>query len=139
AGSAPALLELVAGRVDSSITLPTAALPHIKAGRLRALGVASSQRSGALPDVPTLTEAGYPVLALGWGGIAGPHGTPSRIVQRLNAEVGKALKLPDVRQRIESFGGEVRFSSPDEFTRFIREEYERWGPVISQAGVRAGD
>ena len=139
AGSAPALLDLVAARVDGSITLPPAAMPHIKAGRLRALAVASDHRLSALPDVPTLIEAGYRVLALGWGGIASPHGVPRPIIERLNQEVGRALKLADVQERIESFGGTVRFSTPEEFARFVRAEFDRWGPVIKQAGVRIGD
>lgn len=139
AGSAPALLDLVAGRVDASITLPPAAMPHVKAGRLRVLAAATDKRLSALPDVPTLTEAGYPVIANGWAGIGGPRGVPRAIVQRLNAEIGRALALSDVRERIASFGGEVRHSTPDEFARFIREEYERWGPVIRKAGVSLGD
>lgn len=139
AGSAPALLDLVAARVDGSITLPVAAMPHIKGGRLRALAVASDHRLSALPDVPTLSEAGYRVLALGWGGIGSPHGVPRSIVERLNQEVARALKLPDVQERIESFGGTVRFSTPEEFARFVRAEFDRWGPVIKQAGVRIGD
>jgi len=109
AGSAPALLDLVAGRVDSSITLPPAAMPHVKAGRLRALAVASDRRLPALPNVPTLTEIGYPVLALGWGGVAGPHGIPQPIVQRLTREVEHALAMTEVRERIESFGGSIQY------------------------------
>jgi tripartite-type tricarboxylate transporter receptor subunit TctC len=139
AGSAPALLDLVAARVDGSITLPPAAMPHVKAGRLRALAVASDHRLSALSDVPTLTEVGYPVLALGWGGIAAPRGVSRSIVDRINQEVERALKFADVRERIESFGGTVRFSTPEEFTRFVRAEFDRWGPVIKQAGVRVGD
>jgi tripartite-type tricarboxylate transporter receptor subunit TctC len=138
-GSAPALLELVAGRVDSSITLPPAAMPHVKSGRLRALAVASDRRLSTLPDVPTLTEVGYPVLALGWGGIAAPHGVPQPIVQRISREVEHALTMTDVRERIESFGGSIRYRAPEDFARFIRGEYERWKPVIKQAGVRIGD
>jgi len=139
AGSAPALLDLVAGRVDSSITLPPAAMPHVKAGRLRALAVASDRRLPALPNVPTLTEIGYPVLALGWGGVAGPHGISQPIVQRLTREVERALAMTDVRERIESFGGSIRYRTPDDFARFIRGEFDRWGPVIKQAGVKLGD
>jgi tripartite-type tricarboxylate transporter receptor subunit TctC len=139
AGSAPALLDLVAGRVDASITLPPAAMPHVKAGRLRVLAVAGAQRLAAIPDIPTLAEAGYPVDADGWGGIAGPRGVPQPIIQRINSEVRRALKMPDVRERIESFGGQVRYSTPDAFGRYIRAAYERWGPVIRKAGVKLGD
>ena len=73
------------------------------------------------------------------GGVAGPRGVPRAIVDRLNQEIERALKLADVRERIESFGGSVRYSAPEEFARFIRVEFERWRPVIKQAGVRIGD
>jgi tripartite-type tricarboxylate transporter receptor subunit TctC len=139
AGSAPALLDLVAARVDGSITLPPAAMPHVKAGRLRVLAAAGARRLSALPDVPTLAEAGYAVEANGWGGIAGPRGVPQEIVKRINGEVGRALAMPDVRERIESFGGQVRHSTPEAFGRYIRTEHDRWGPVIKKAGVKIGD
>lgn len=139
AGSAPALLDLVAARVDGSITLPPAAMPHVKAGRLRVLAAAGAQRLSALPDVPTMAEAGYAVEANGWGGIAGPRGVPQEIVKRVNVEVGRALTMPDVRERIESFGGQVRHSTPEAFGLYIRAEHDRWGPVIRKAGVKIGD
>jgi tripartite-type tricarboxylate transporter receptor subunit TctC len=139
AGSAPALLDLVAARVDGSITLPPAAMPHVKAGRLRVLAAAGAQRLSALPDVPTMAEAGYAVEANGWGGIAGPRGVPQEIVKRINVEVGRALTMPDVRERIESFGGQVRHSTPEAFGQYIRTEHDRWGPVIKKAGVKVGD
>jgi tripartite-type tricarboxylate transporter receptor subunit TctC len=139
AGSAPALLDLVGGRVDASITLPPAAMPHIKAGRLRVLAVATDRRLSALPEVPTLAEAGYPVIANGWGGIGAPRGVSNAIVQRLNAEIRSALTFADVRERIASFGGDVRHSTPEEFGKFIKDEVDRWGPVIRQAGVSLGD
>jgi tripartite-type tricarboxylate transporter receptor subunit TctC len=139
AGSAPALLDLVGGRVDASITLPPAAMPHIKAGRLRVLAVATDKRLSALPEVPTLAETGYPVIANGWGGIGAPKGVAKVIVQRLNAEIGRALMFADVRERIASFGGDVRHSTPEEFGTFIKDEVDRWRPVIRQAGVSLGD
>ncbi|HYC49268.1 MAG TPA: tripartite tricarboxylate transporter substrate binding protein [Burkholderiales bacterium] len=139
AGSAPALLDLVAARVDGSITLPPAAMPHVKAGRLRVLAAGGAKRLSALPDIPTLTESGYPVIADGWGGIAGPRGVPTRIVQRIDGEIARAVKMRDVRDRIEAFGGEPVHAGPGEFAKFIRTQYDRWGPVIKQAGVKLGD
>lgn len=139
AGSAPALVDLMGGRVDAGITLLPTATPHMRAGRLRVLGVLSANRVSALPEVATLVESGFAVVATGWGGIGAPAGVPRKIVDRLNAEIVRAVNVPDVRERIASLGGEVRHSTPEEFGKFIRDEVNRWVPVIRQAGVTVGD
>ena len=139
AGSAPAVANLVGGHVQSSITIVLTALPHLRAGRIRAIGILSANRSNQLPDLPTFMESGISVVAPGWGGMGAPAGVPKRIVNRLNAEVVRIVNLPEVRERMVSVGGEPRHSTPEEFATLIRAELERWRPVIQQAGVRIDD
>lgn len=139
AGSAPAVANLVGGHVQSSITILLTALPHLRAGRIRAIGILSANRSNQLPDLPTFMESGISVIAPGWGGMGAPAGVPKRIVNRLNAEVVRIVNLPEVRERIVSVGGEPRHSTPEEFATHIRAELERWRPVIQQAGVKIDD
>jgi tripartite-type tricarboxylate transporter receptor subunit TctC len=135
AGSAPAMVDLVGGHVQASITTLPTILPYTSSGRLRALGVLSATRVSRLPDVPTLVESGVAVVAPGWGGIGAPAGVPVPIVRRLNAEIVRIVNLPDVRDRIVAFGGEPRHSSPEEFRRFIGDEMKRWAPVIRESGA----
>jgi len=139
AGSAPAVANLVGGHVQSSVTILLTALPHLRAGRIRAIGILSANRSNQLPDLPTFMESGISVVAPGWGGMGAPAGVPKRIVNRLNAEVVRIVNLPEVRERMVSVGGEPRHSTPEEFATLIRAELERWRPVIQQAGVRIDD
>jgi len=135
AGSAPALLDVVGGRVEAVITLIPTAIPHIKAGRIRPLGVLGDVRSKTLPEIPTLVESGYRVVANGWGGIGAPAGVPRAVVERLNAEIVRAVADPGVAERLAAVGGDPHTSTPDEFARFIRAEVERWGPVVKQSGA----
>ena len=135
AGSAPAVVDLLGGHVQSSITTLPAALPHSASGKLRVLGVLSPARVGRLPDVPTLTESGLAVVATGWGGIGAPAGVPRPIVMRLNQEIVRIVNLADVRDRIVTVGGEPRHSTPEEFHRFIGDELKRWEPVIRESGA----
>jgi len=139
AGSAPAVANLVGGHVQSSITVLLTAMPHLRAGRIRAIGILSANRSNQLADVPTFMESGISVVAPGWGGMGAPAGVPRRIVNLLNAEVARIVNLAEVRERIESVGGEPRRSTPEEFATLIRSELDRWRPVIQQAGVRIDD
>ena len=136
AGSAPAVINLVGGHVQSSVTILLPALPHLRAGRIRAIAILSANRSNQVPEVPTFTEAGSPLIAPGWAGMGAPAGVPRQIVRRLNAEIGRIVDLPDVRDRIASAGAEARRSTPEEFATFIRSEFERWVPVIQQSGAR---
>jgi tripartite-type tricarboxylate transporter receptor subunit TctC len=133
AGSAPAVVDLLGGHVQASITTLPAVLPYASSGRLRLLGVLSATRVSWLPDVPTLVESGIAIIATGWGGIGAPAGVPKEIVRRLNEEIVRIVNLSDVRDRIVTVGGEPRHSSPEEFRRFIGDEMKRWEPVIRES------
>ena len=136
AGSAPAVANLVGGQVDASVTILITATPHLRAGRLRTLGILSEKRSNNLPEVPTLAESGIAVVAPGWGGIGAPAGFPKTLANRLSTEMARVVSLPDVRERLASVGAEPHHAPPAEFAAFIRSELERWRPVIQQAGVK---
>jgi tripartite-type tricarboxylate transporter receptor subunit TctC len=134
---APAIADLLGGQVMSMfVTIPSGA-PHVRAGRLRAIGIASSTRSTALPDVPAIGETvkGYDMTT--WYSLHAPPKTPREIVARLNGAVNAALADPDVQRRLVADGAILRPMSPEAFANFFRGEYERWGPVIRQAGLKA--
>ena len=135
AGSAPAVIELLGGHVEAGVTILTTVLPYLRSGRIRVLGVFSANRVIQLPDVPTLTELGIPVVATGWGGVGAPAGVPAQIVERVNKEVGRIVNLPDVKEKIVALGGEPRHGTPEEFGQFIRDEVARWGPIVRQSGA----
>jgi len=135
-GEAPALTAALAGEVDCVVTTTTAVVPHIGTGALRPLAVTSKTRWKDLPDVPTVTETGIPgVEVTSWTGLAAPHGTPRPVVGRLNQELHRVIALPDVRARLESFGGEVRGNSPDEMKAQVAGEVARWTKVVQEAGI----
>ncbi|OGW69206.1 MAG: hypothetical protein A3A88_06790 [Nitrospirae bacterium RIFCSPLOWO2_01_FULL_62_17] len=136
AGSAPAVANLAGGQVDSAVTILITASPHLRAGRIRAVGVMSTNRSSQLPEVPTFAESGVPLVASGWGGMGAPAGFPKQLIKRLNSEIARIVNLPDVRERIAFVGAEPHHSGPDDFATFIRSEFDRWQPIIQQAGVR---
>jgi tripartite-type tricarboxylate transporter receptor subunit TctC len=135
AGSAPGLLDLVAGRVDSIFVNLPGALPHIRAGRVRALALAGKTRNRVVPEVPTFAEAGWPFEAPGYAGAVFPAGVPAAIVNRMNAEIVRVLKLPEIQERIWNAGSEPRSSTPQEFAKFLRDDVARWAPVIKAAGA----
>lgn len=136
-GDATAYTELLAGRVDATLTAITSALPHIQAGRLRVLGVASEERSPVYPQAATLREQGLPtVVGYGWFGLIAPAGTPAPIVARLQAETNRALVDPAIRQRLIALGLQPRGGTPAEFSAFIDAETRKWGEVIRSAGIK---
>ena len=135
-GDSASLTGLLAGDVPMVIAPPTAALGQIRAGRLRAIATTGPQRWPGLPDVPTAAEqgvTGYDVRS--WAGLLAPAGTPRPIVERLHAEVQRALQEPAVRQRLVDIGGEARGLSPDEFRAMLTAESERWTRLVSEAGI----
>ncbi|RYF41652.1 MAG: tripartite tricarboxylate transporter substrate binding protein [Comamonadaceae bacterium] len=137
-GDAPAYAELLAGRIDATLTAITTALPHIQAGKLRVLGVASAARSPLYPEAPTLREQGLPnVIASGWYGLMVPGATPRLVVARLQAEMNRALSDPEVRRKFLTQGLEPRGGTPAEFQAFMDNETRKWTAVIRQAGIKA--
>ena len=137
-GSGPAVADLVSGQVQVMFDGAPSLLPHIRSGKLRAIGAASAQRNRLLPEVPTFAEAGFPGVDVAlWYGMLAPAATPPAIIARLNAEILKALNAPDVRERFAAQGTEAMGGTPGEAAAFIRSEIERWGPVVKKAGVKA--
>lgn len=135
-GIAQGVTDLVAGQISMTFDLGTV-VPHVKSGRLRPIAVANKARSLALPDVPTIAEAGLPGYeASAWYGLFAPAGTPREIVARLNLEAVKALKRPDVRDRLLALGGEPAGTSPEEFAAFIGTEIAKWSKVVQEAKIR---
>jgi tripartite-type tricarboxylate transporter receptor subunit TctC len=130
-GSSAAHPDLISDRITFMIDPLAASAPHIKSGALRALAVSTPQRNAAFPNVPTAAEAGVPGYDFAsWGGIFAPGGTPRDIVQRLNAEVGKALDAPDLKKRFDDMGLVAKPSTPEEFGRFLFAEMARWKGVL---------
>jgi len=132
-----ALTGLLAGEVDIVVVAASSAAAYVKDGRLRALATLDAKRSSAMPEVPTAKEAGLPIVAVNWYLLLAPRGTPPDIVLRLNAESQRALHVPDIRERLEALGGEPVSGPPEEAAAFLRTEYEQWGRVIREAGIKA--
>ena len=137
-GGGPALADVLANQIPGMFTNQDAVLPHVKAGKLRALAVTSVERNSLYPDVPTIAESGYPgFTAVSWTGLSAPKGTPPSIVARLESAMRKAFGEPAARSRLESQGFVVVASSSAEFTRFVRSEIGRWSDVVQKAGIKA--
>jgi tripartite-type tricarboxylate transporter receptor subunit TctC len=125
--SALSVLDLVAGRIDLLFGTPAPVLPHLKAGRLRALAVTSIRRASFLPDLPTIAEAGWPGYDLNlWFGLFAPSATPRAIIDRLNADTRRVLALPETRDALAMQGLEPNAGTPAEFAAMIRDEIARW-------------
>jgi tripartite-type tricarboxylate transporter receptor subunit TctC len=137
-GNPQAVTDLMSGQIELMVTNMPSVIPYIRSGRLRALAVTTKQRSAALPEVPTMEQAGVPGYeSSAWFGLVGQAAMPREIVMKLNAEVVRILKLPDVKENLANQGGEPLFMSADEFSAFMREETAKWGKVVKAAGVRA--
>jgi len=135
-GGGPALTDLIGGQIHMAFSSIPAVIPHIKAGRLNALGVGSARRSPALPDVPTISEAGVPGYEYTtWYGVFAPVRTPAPIVTRLNAEVVKALAQPDLKDRFLGLGADPAPSTSSELRRYMAEESARWAKTIKIANI----
>jgi tripartite-type tricarboxylate transporter receptor subunit TctC len=136
-GGAAGINDLIAGQVQLMLESTNSITPFAKAGRVRALAVTSPKRAAALPDVPTIAEAGVPGYeATTWTGIVGPVGLPGPIVARLNAEVNRAVASPAFREKAAAIGSEAVGGTPEQFAEFIRKEYAKWGEVVRRSGAR---
>jgi len=133
-----AMQDVLSGNVHLVFIGIPAAAPHIKAGKLRALALVAPHRSPALPEVPTVAEAGLPDFEVTtWYGILAPAGTPRNIIDRLNGELVKIMHAPELREKLAATGTEPLTSTPDEFAAYIQKEIAKWGDVIRKAGVKA--
>ncbi|MGA2565757.1 MAG: tripartite tricarboxylate transporter substrate binding protein [Pseudolabrys sp.] len=135
-GGPEATSALLGGQIDYLFAITSTALPHVKAGRLRALGVTSRERTALLPDVPTVSESGLPGFeAVTWFGFAVPKGTPPAIIDRLNKEIGKALATPDVKDKLAVQGLYVEGGTPEQFGSYMRDEFAKWGTLVKETGM----
>jgi tripartite-type tricarboxylate transporter receptor subunit TctC len=138
-GVGPAMKDLLGGRINLMVAQVPSALPHVKGGKLRALGVASAAPLAALPDVPTVAAAaplpGFE--AVSWYALMAPAGTPREVVAKIHSDIAKALQMPDVRERLAGMGAEPSGESPAELAARIKAEYERWGEVVRKANIKA--
>ncbi|EJE48373.1 hypothetical protein PMI14_07198 [Acidovorax sp. CF316] len=137
-GSAPAVTDLLGGQVDSMFDNTPSALPHVQAGKLRAIAITSAQRSPLLPDVPTLAESGYAGFDVqSWFGLAAPTGTPRPVVEQLNAALNKVLAQPEVRSRLQELAATPDSGTPDKMRSFAAAEIKRWREVVKASGATA--
>ena len=135
-GGGPAVISLVSGETSMLFATIPSAIQHIQSGRLRGLAVSRAQRNPALPDVPTVAEAGVPGFeAIEWNGVMVPAGTPAAVIRRIHQAIAKALAAPAMKDRIVQVGAEVVGSSPEEFTAFIKSEFSAWARVIKEVGI----
>jgi tripartite-type tricarboxylate transporter receptor subunit TctC len=136
-GTAPELNDLLAGVVKVAFETTPAVLTHVKAGKLRALAVNSAERTPLLPDVPTMSEAGLPgFVVTSWNGLVAPTGTPKEIVARLNGEIVKILRMPDINEKLSLMGADATGSSPDQFAAHIQQEIKKWAKVIKDVNIQ---
>ena len=139
-GGAPALTDILAGHVNFMFNNTLEVLPHVKAERLRALAVTSDERTSILPDTPTFKESGYPQFQIvSWWGLLAPKGTSKDIVAFLNEEMVKAMRTAEVTNRFKEMGATVVANSPDDFSRFLTSEVNKWATVAKEAGIQAAN
>ncbi len=137
-GGAPAMIDLIAGQIQLIFSSAPTAVPQVKAGKIRGLAVTTARRSVILPDLPTIAEAGLPGFeADNWYGVVTVMKTPRPVIERLHAEIVRALHLPDVKQALLTQGLEVRTSTPQEFGAYMKSEFDKWAKVIRDAGIAA--
>jgi tripartite-type tricarboxylate transporter receptor subunit TctC len=136
-GGGPAVLDLIAGRVQIYFSTIPAAITQVKAGKLRALAVSTTGRVELIRDIPTVAESGLPGFeVVGWFGIFAPAGTPRQVIARLNKEINSALRTPDMQQRFAAYGLIPGGGSPEELGKFLRSEIAKWGALIKEAGIK---
>jgi tripartite-type tricarboxylate transporter receptor subunit TctC len=136
-GSGPAMIEVVGGHVQMMFSSMPAAMPHIQSGKIRAIAMTGAKRSPAAPDIPTMAESGLPGFEVSTGfGLLAPAKTPREIINKLHDELVKALRVPEVRERLASMGADPVGSTPEEYDAFIRSEIAKWIKVVKEAGIQ---
>ena len=135
-GTAPALQDLIGGQINIMIDTPSSMLPHVRAGKIKTLGMASEKRVAVAPDIPTLIEGGVQVVGGTWVGLLAPAGTPKPIVEKLAREAGAAMRRADIKERFVQLGIEPVGSTSAEFTAFLKNEVAKWAKVIKDANVK---
>ena len=135
-GSAPALTDVMSGQVDVMFDTTLSAMPFVKAGKLKALGLTSPVRSPAAPDVPTIAESGLPGYEVfAWNGVFVPAGTPKAIIQQLNDQIRKAMLLPQVKDKFSAQGFAASWNSPENFGVFVKNEVDKWSRTVKASGA----
>jgi tripartite-type tricarboxylate transporter receptor subunit TctC len=135
-GSGPAQQDLMSGIIKVSFVGTPIAIPHMKSGRLKALGVSTAKRSPEIPEVPTIAEAGVPGYeAIVWIGMLAPAGTPREIVVRLNGEIGRLIRTDDVKKLLAPTGMEPDPDTPAQFGAYLKADYDKWGKVVRDSGA----
>jgi tripartite-type tricarboxylate transporter receptor subunit TctC len=135
-GTAPALQDLMGGQVTIMMDTPASMLPQVRAGKIKALGMASEKRVAIAPELPTLVESGVPVVGGTWVGLLAPRGTPRPVVDKLSREAAAAVRRPEIRDRFVQLGIEPVGNTPAEFTQFLKNEVAKWAKVIKDADVK---
>jgi tripartite-type tricarboxylate transporter receptor subunit TctC len=135
-GGGPALQDLIGGKIEALFTNQDVAFEQVRAGTVRALGVASPARNPAMPDLPTIAEQGLPgFAAVSWNGLSAPAGTPRAVIDILNRAAAKALQLPAVRDKLVANGFVIEASTPERYTELVASEIEKWGRIAREAGI----
>ncbi|MGZ8203366.1 MAG: tripartite tricarboxylate transporter substrate binding protein [Burkholderiales bacterium] len=136
-GVAPAVVDVMTGQAQLMFAVMQGGLPHVQSGKVRALAVTGAKRGFALPDVPTIAEAGVPGADfISWNGVHVRAGTPGSLIAKLNAELNRVLKLPDVQERMSALGLDPAGGTPEAFAKFVKQDVARWAKVIKASGVR---
>jgi len=136
-GSAPAITDVLGGQIPATLEASTSVLPHVRAGRMRAIAVATQKRLPQLPDVPTVAESGYPGFeVVGFTGLLAPAGTPVSAVSTLNSALSKALESSEVRERMATLGLEPAWSSPQQFSAFLQAEIPKYSKILKESGAK---
>jgi tripartite-type tricarboxylate transporter receptor subunit TctC len=135
-GAGPSMAALMGGEVDLMFNGVSSALPHVKSGKLRALAISSTQRSSLLPDLPTVAESGLRYETSGWYGLVAPAGTPQPVTARLQASLHKSLNTPEMKERLAVQGIDGIASTPEQLTRHLRDELDKWTAVVKAAGLK---
>jgi tripartite-type tricarboxylate transporter receptor subunit TctC len=136
-GGGPALTDTIAGQVQFNLGSLVQMMPHVRSGKLKALGVSGAKRNPAMPEVPTIAEAGVPGFEVtNWWGILAPAGTPAPVLERLYQELTAILDSPETRKRFELEGAEVVRMKPAEFAAFVTQETQKWTRVVKDAGIK---